>query len=261
MEWRGEGVVAGGRRPLPSLRPLPGKKHPKGRPLLLLIPGLASSSLPWAPSTLPASLQVLPLYPRHFQTPTSLQKLSVGWGQDLSSLKTLIRGAEQGCCSIPGPDPRRLEPVSTPPFPPVTPSLPEPSHLVSAAALLCSALCSALHCFPAPLRVCLPPPSSNPWLSPTGQTGGTVATYRRLCGLCPKDLSCSLASAQPGVGGMVGGGKGRESRSASLLAAGQGAWREEFLFLCAGPPHPSCPSSCSPLSHCRGFVLAQGGEG
>jgi len=50
--------------------------------------------------------------------------------------------------------------------------------LVSAAALLSSALCSALHCFPAPLRVCLPPPSSSPWLSPTGQTGGTVLWLR-----------------------------------------------------------------------------------
>lgn len=117
-----------------------------------------------------------------------------------------------------------------PPAPPGAPSL--PSHLFSAA--VCSLLCTAL--LPSSSPTCLPPPSSSLWLSPTGQTGGTVATYRTLSGSSPKACCCSLASAQPGWEDGREKGGGRADLCLYSLPAGQGAWGEEFL--CAALPIP-----------------------
>lgn len=126
------------------------------------------------------------------------------------------------------------------PATPATPACgPKPSQALTPFLSSSSALCSAL--LPSFSPSCLPPPSSSPWLSPTSQTGGTVATYRRLCGSSPKACSCSVACGvcAPLVGRWEAG-RGRVSRSASLLAAaaaaGQGAWGEEFL--CAAFPIP-----------------------
>lgn len=163
-----------------------------------------------------------------FQGPLSLQ--------ELSSQKTPVRDADQGCCSIPGPSACQQEPVSSPPLPPVAPSLPQPSHLFSAVAPLC-----ALHCFPASLRVvCLlplpvlgsaPPVKQVALLPPTGGCVGPLPK--------PAAALWPVVSVRGSVGRWEAG-RGRVSRSASLLAAvaaaGQGAWGEEFL--CAAFPIP-----------------------
>ena len=192
------------------------------------------------------------------QGPTSLQELSVGWGQDLSSQKTPIRGADQGCCSILGPNPCRQEPDSALPLPPVAPSLPEPSHLFSAAGPLCS-LPSAVHCTVSQVLSELSasslfqaqPHQSNRWHCCHLQEAVRVLSQglQLLCGLwCP-----CLVGWEDGRG--EGGGRA-DLLLYSLPVRGLGV-RNSFVQL-----SPSlCPSSCSPLSHCWGFVPAQGGEG
>lgn len=64
----------------------------------------------------------------------------------------------------------------------------------------------------------------------------------------------------PSQGGKMGGRKGEGEQicvfTRCLPVRGLGV-RNSFV-----QPSPSlCPSSCSSLSHCWGFVLAQGGEG
>lgn len=143
-----------------------------GPPSARSLPRLLAPSVP----------QVLPLHPNHCLPGSPFPPGAVGWGQELSSQKTPVRDADQGCCSIPGPTACQQEPVSSlplPPLPPVAPSLPKPSHLFSAAAPLC-----ALHCFPASLRViCLlplpvlgsaPPVKQVALLPPTGGCVGPL---------------------------------------------------------------------------------------
>lgn len=113
-------------------------------------------------------------------------------------------------------NPCRLEPASTPL--PVAPQPSQLSHLFSAAALL-----SALHCTASQILFELSasslfqstalPHQSNRWHCCHLQEAVWVLSevLQLLSGLCR-------------LGGKMGGGKGRESRSASLLvAAGQGA--------------------------------------
>lgn len=123
---------------------------------------------------------------------------------------------------------------------PATPACgPQPSRaltpFLSSRSALLSALGCALHCFPGPLRVVslLPLPGSAPpvkqvaLLPPTGGCAGPL----------PRPAAALLPVVSvPGRVGRWEGGRGRASRSASLLAAGQGAWGEEFL--CAAFPIP-----------------------
>lgn len=166
--------------------------------------------------------------------------------EDLSRQKTPNREAVQGCSSVPGPSPCREEPVSAPPLPPAAPSLPEPSHLFSAAALLCSLHCTASQLFSelsasSLFQSLAQPHQSNRWHCCHLQEAMWVLSpgLQLLFGPCPARV------------GRWEGGRGRASRTASLLAVGQGAWGEEFL--CAAFPislslllFPSlrlCPSS------------------
>ena len=158
----------------------------------------SARSLPQATSV----PQVLPLHPSRCLPGSPFPPGAVGWGQELSSQKTPVRDADQGCCSIPGPNACQQVLASSPPLPPVAPSLPKPSHLFSEAAPLC-----ALHCFPASVRVvCLlplpvlgsaPPVKQVALLPPTGGCVGPL--LRSAAGLWPV-----VSVPHPSVRGSVG---------------------------------------------------------
>lgn len=158
--------------------PPPRKTVPQRAALPLPLLELDCGSLPWAPSAPPAFPQVLPMYPRRclrecHRPPGAVWRM----GSGLSSLRTPVRGAEQGCYPIPAcwsqPPPAHARCSRLSPQPAARGPHTFSQRQLCSVLFTASQLLSELSEFSAS-SLC-----QSSALSSTAQTGATVATYRK----------------------------------------------------------------------------------